>query len=229
MAIVVEILLADRSFPLVGLAQAIPSPEIEIANTVRLKDRQYLFTITVDADAQSAFEQAVDSQPAVNDSTRIGRTADRLFYQVTVNGQSALFDSHDPSEFEGALIEAAVTPDGLRELKVFSNYDAFSTFRDRCDVYDIPLELLNIASDPENPSERARFGLTDRQYRALSLALTGGITIPHGNCRPRSLRTNSKSGSFVCQALKVIPRRWQYLLVHSAPISPVKSRSSRTF
>jgi predicted DNA binding protein len=71
-------------------------------------------------------------------------------------------------------MDAAVTGEGLWELKVFSNYEAFSTLRDRCEAYGIPFELLNIASDPEDPGERDQYGLTDRQYQALSIAFAGG-------------------------------------------------------
>ncbi|MFC6952688.1 helix-turn-helix domain-containing protein [Halorubellus litoreus] len=174
MAIVAEILLADPTLPLVDLARALPSPEISVANTVPLEDGTHLVTVSVDDESRAVFERELDAQPELTDVAPIGQTADGWFYQVTIDGASDLFASHNPSEFEGVLLEAAVTGEGLRELKVFSNYEAFSTLRDRCEVHGIPFELLNIASDPENPGERDRFGLTEKQYRALSIAFAGG-------------------------------------------------------
>lgn len=174
MAIVAEILLADSSIPLVDLANSIPSGEISVSNAVPLGDGQYLLTLSVDDASREAFERELDAQVEIVDVAEIGQTADGWFYQVTIDSGSELFASHDPEQFEGVLLDATVTRDGLRELKVFSDYEAFSTLRDRCAVYGIPFELLNIASDPENPGERDRFGLTDRQYTALSLAFSRG-------------------------------------------------------
>jgi predicted DNA binding protein len=57
---------------------------------------------------------------------------------------------------------------------VFSDYESLATLRDRCEVHDVPFELLNIASDPENDGERDQFGLTDKQYRAISIAFEEG-------------------------------------------------------
>ena len=174
MAIVAEILLADPTLPLVGLARALPSREISVANAVRLEDGQHLVTISVDDESKDVFERELDAQSEITNVEPIGKTTDGWVYQVTIEGASELFDSHDPAEIEGTLMETTVTGEGLRERKVFSNYEAFSTLRDRCEAHGIPFELLNIASDPENPGERDQFGLTDKQYRALSTALEGG-------------------------------------------------------
>ncbi|WP_435359017.1 helix-turn-helix domain-containing protein [Haloarchaeobius sp. DFWS5] len=174
MAIVAEILLADDTLPLVGLAKALPSGEIDVENSVALEDGRHLVTVRVDTDSRDAFDRELDAQSEITDAAEIGQTADGWFYQVTIDTDSALFAAHDPEAFEGVLLDATVTRDGLREQKVFSDFEAFSTLRDRCEVHDIPFELLNIASDPENPGERDRFGLTDRQFTALSMAFSGG-------------------------------------------------------
>jgi predicted DNA binding protein len=174
MAIVAEILLADPTLPLVGVANAMPSGEISLTHSTPLEDGRYLVMVSIDDASREAFERDLDGQPEVLDVNAIGQTADGWFYQLFLDGDSVLFASHDPGEFEGAMLEATVTGGGLRERKVFANYEAFNTFRDRCAVYGIPLELLNIASNPENPEERDQFGLTDRQYTALTLAFSRG-------------------------------------------------------
>ncbi|QLG48657.1 helix-turn-helix domain-containing protein [Natrinema halophilum] len=174
MAIVAEILLEDHALPLVGLANSIPSGEIAVSDSVPLEDDRYLLTVSVDDESRDAFEREVDAQSEVVDTAEVGQTADGWFYQVTVDSGAELFASHDPEEFEGVLLDATVTGDGVRESKVFSDFEAFSTLRDRCEVHDIPFELLTIASDPENPGERDTFGLTERQHTALSLAFSRG-------------------------------------------------------
>lgn len=174
MAIVAEILLPDDTLPLVDLANSIPSGEIAVENFLPLEGGQHLVTVSVDDDSREVFDRELDAQPGITDAAGIGRTADGWFYRMTVGVDSELIASHDPEQFEGVVLDRAVTGDGLRELKVFSDYEAFSTLRDRCETHDIPFELLNIASDPENPDERDRFGLTDRQFTALSLAFSRG-------------------------------------------------------
>jgi predicted DNA binding protein len=173
MAIVAEILLADETLPLVGVADSIPSGELSISNAAGLEGGRLLLTVSVDSDSRDAFERELDARSQITDAAEIGQTADGWFYKLVVTAPD-LIASHDPEEFEGVAMDATVTGDGIREQKVFSDYDAFSALQDRCAVNDIPLELLNIASDPENPGERDQFGLTDRQYRAMSVALSSG-------------------------------------------------------
>ncbi|WP_254524733.1 helix-turn-helix domain-containing protein [Natrinema caseinilyticum] len=174
MAIVAEILLEDHTLPLVGLANSIPSGEIAVSDSVALEDGHYLLTVRVDDESREAFERGVDAQSEVVDTAEVGQTADGWFYQVTIDSGSDLFASHDPEQFEGVLLDATVTGDGVQESKVFSDYEAFRHLRDRCEIHDIPFELLTIAADPERPGERDTFGLTERQYTALSVAFSRG-------------------------------------------------------
>lgn len=174
MAIVAEILLTDRTLPLVSLANSIPSGEISVSNSLPLENGQYLITVSVNEDSREAFERELDVQPEIIEAADIGQTSDGWFYQLTIEDDSGLIDSHDHEQFEGVQLEVTVTGEGLEERKVFSDYEALSTLRDRCALHDISFELLSIASDPENPGERDQFGLTDRQYRAISLAFSTG-------------------------------------------------------
>ncbi|MCO8244129.1 helix-turn-helix domain-containing protein [Haladaptatus sp. AB643] len=174
MAIVAEILLADRALPLVDLACSIPSNEISISNIVPLEDERLLVAVTMTDDSREAFEREVDAQPEVVDTVKLGRTAEGWFYRLTIDDESGLAASHDHEAFKGVLMNAAVTPEGVRHQKVFSDYEAFKTHRDLCAAQNIPFKLLNIAADPENPGERDQFGLTEKQHQAISLAFARG-------------------------------------------------------
>jgi predicted DNA binding protein len=174
MVLVAEILLADRTLPLVGLAESIPSGELSISNPFILSDDKILMTVTVDTDSRDVFDRELDSATEIIDALEIGQTADGWFYQLIVKDDSNLAKSHDPEEIEGVVMDATVTSDGIREQKVFSDYESLATLRDRCKVHDIPFKLLNIAADPENDGERDQFGLTDKQYRAISIAFAEG-------------------------------------------------------
>jgi predicted DNA binding protein len=174
MAIVAEILLADRTLPLVDLAASIPAGELSVSDPFVLEDDEVLVTVSFETESRGAFEREVDARSRIVATTEIGETADGLCYQLVVEDDSNLVAAHDPEEFEGVLMEATVTAEGIREQKVFSDYEALRTLRDRCEVRDIPFELLTIASDPENASERDQFGLTDKQYEAISVAFARG-------------------------------------------------------
>lgn len=174
MVLVAEILLANRTLPLVGLAEAIPSGELAISNPFILNGNKIMMTVTVDTDSRDAFERELDSATEIIDAMEIGETADGWFYQLIVRDDSNLAASHAPEEIEAVVMDATVTTEGIREQKVFSDYESLTTLRDRCKVHDIPFELLNIASDPENEGERDQFGLTDKQYRAISIAFAEG-------------------------------------------------------
>lgn len=174
MVLVAEILLADRTLPLVGLAEAIPSGELSISNPFILDNNKILMTVTVDTGSHDVFDRKLDSATGVINAMEIGQTADGWFYQLIVRDDSNLAQSHDPEEIEGVVMDATVTSEGIREQKVFSDYESLATLRDRCKVHDIPFELLKIASDPENDGERDLFGLTDKQFRAISIAFAEG-------------------------------------------------------
>ncbi|WP_435319984.1 helix-turn-helix domain-containing protein [Haloarchaeobius sp. TZWSO28] len=174
MAIVAEILLRSKDLPLVRLAGSLPNGEISLSNAIPMEDDTYLFMVSVDETSHETFQSGLHRQPEIDDWTEIGRTAEGWFYQVFVDADPSLFDAHDPAEFAGVMLEATITGEGVVERKVFSDFDSFTTFQDWCAMSDLSLDLLNIATDPENPEERARFGLTDRQYRAVSLAFAGG-------------------------------------------------------
>lgn len=174
MAIVAEILLRDQTLPLVDLANSMSSNKIPISNIVPLEDGRLLVAVTVTDNSREAFERSVDAQPEIVDAVEIGRTAEGWFYRLTIDDESGLVASHDHEEFNGVLMDVTVTDEGLRHQKVFSDYEALNTHRDLCAVHDISFTLLNIAADPENPGERDQFGLTEKQYRALSIAFAHG-------------------------------------------------------
>ncbi|CQH64759.1 HTH-10 family transcription regulator (plasmid) [Halobacterium hubeiense] len=174
MAIVAEILLGGHSFPLVGVANEIPSGRISVSKLSLRSDDELLFIVSVDSQSRTVFEQELRTQPEITDVVQIGEAADDWFYKVIAIFNSGLDASYEFEKHEGVMMDGTITSDGFRKEKVFSDYEALQTLRDRCDVLGIPFELLRIAVDPENPGERDTFGLTDKQYRAMSLAFAHG-------------------------------------------------------
>jgi predicted DNA binding protein len=223
MAIVAEILLADRTLPLVDLASSIPSNKISISNLVPLEDGRLLVTVTVTDSSRAAFERKVDAQSEIVDAVEIGRTADGWFYRLTIDDESGLVASHDHEEFKGVLMDATVTDDGLRQQKVFSDYEAFNTHRDLCAIHDISFTLLNIAADPEHPGERDQFGLTEKQYRALSIAFARGY---YDSPRTLSTRDLATELGIAGPSASDLLRRAEHQLI-SQTLGPELSTSTR--
>lgn len=174
MAIVAELLLGGRSFPLVGVAKEIPSGRISVLKLSLRSDDELLFIVSVNDQSRTAFEQELRSQSGVTDVLQIGEAGGNWFYKLIATFNAGLDESYEFEKHEGVMLDGTITSDGLRKEKVFSDYDALQTLRDRCDVLGIPFELLRIAVDPENPGEPDTFGLTDKQYRAMSLAFAHG-------------------------------------------------------
>lgn len=170
MAIVAEVLLASPALPLVDLAGSLPSREIDLAHAVRIDDHRSMVMVSVDDRSRDSFETELERHDEIDDATSLGRTADGWVYQVVVDGVSSLYEALDPAQFEGAPMETTITADGWAERKVFSDYEAFGQFRDRCETYDIAVHLRSISAEPADGDSQSQFGLTDRQREALALA-----------------------------------------------------------
>jgi predicted DNA binding protein len=218
MAIVSEILLGSQSLPLVKLARSLPTREITLSQAARLKESRNLFIVSVPVEAREAFDAAASEQPEVVDVLSVGQTPDGWFYQVITERSSELFDSHEPGEIDGALMEATITGDGWIAQQVFADYDALSMLRDRCQVAEVPFELLNIYSDPKEPDGRAQFGLTDRQYEAISTAFSLGY---YDTPRTASTDDIAKELDISSPALSDLLRRAEHQLI-SQTLGPRK-------
>ena len=174
MVVVAEIRLADHSLPLVDVAAAIPTGELSVSHSTTLESGELHLTVTVaDAD-RASFIEAVNTQSSVATTTELGETADGWLYQVTIVESERLLSTHDPTIVEGTPLQVTITDEGIEEQKIFSDYAAFATLQERCAANDIPFELVHIASDPDNPGEQDQFGLTDKQYRAITVAFRNG-------------------------------------------------------
>jgi predicted DNA binding protein len=174
MVVVAEIRLADQSLPLVAVAAALPTGSLSVSHSTTLDSGDLHLTVTVDDADRSPFVEAIQDQSAVRNFAEIGETADGWLYQVTVVEAERLLSTHDPAVVEGTPVDVTITAKGIEEQKIFADYAAFSTLQERCAANDIPFELVHIASDPENPGERDQFGLTDKQYRAITVAFRNG-------------------------------------------------------
>jgi len=63
---------------------------------------------------------------------------------------------------------------GWYEQKVLRDYPAFNAFQTGCEEHGISVEIQSITQGPSTPEDSVPYGLTERQYEALSLALSRG-------------------------------------------------------
>ncbi|MFC5973193.1 helix-turn-helix domain-containing protein [Halomarina salina] len=174
MTVTTEFLISSPSLPLVRLAESLPSNQVESVHGLCLERDSRVFVIYVDpsddlTEAElSAFDEVVDVTP-------LGRASGREVYQLTVELEDVVSEAFAPERFTAAQMEpTVVTPEGWYEKKLFESFDAFRGLTDRCAQYDISVELISIAQSGPSSDDSARFGLTDRQHEALTLALSRG-------------------------------------------------------
>ncbi|MFC7198350.1 helix-turn-helix domain-containing protein [Halospeciosus flavus] len=174
MTITTEFLIRSPSLPLVGLAESLPSRQIECVHGLCLEHDARVFVIyleptdDVSVNDLSALDEVVEI-------TELGRASGKDVYQITIELEEILSEAFAPERFAAAQIEpTVVTPDGWYENKLFENYSTFNGFKDRCEDYGIPIELISISQNPPSSNESSLYGLTDRQHEALTLAISRG-------------------------------------------------------
>ena len=114
--------------------------------------------------------------------------AGKTIYKLTVElGESVsqVFNA----DLDGAPLEPpTITSEGWHETKVFKNYSTFTEFQTCCQDHGVSVELLSITSEPSTSDGSLPHGLTERQYEALTLALSRGYYE-----RPRQTTTEELS------------------------------------
>lgn len=174
MAVGVEIHLLSQDLPLVELAGSIPSNEISIENAVVLENEQYFLLVTIEADSYDKFKDELNDQDEIIDWTPVGQTHDKWFYQILLDDFPSLYEVYDPTQVDVVPIKSTVTNEGAIQRLLFSDYDEFGKFQQRCNKANIHFRLLTISSNFENIESAPQSELTDRQYEALTVAFSEG-------------------------------------------------------
>jgi predicted DNA binding protein len=174
MTITTEFRLSSSSLPLVSIPEMLQPDTLECVHGLCLQQSARMFIVKIDADNYVSEEQ-LNALDEVMETTTLGRADDTMIYKLIVNIDDALSHAFNPNRSESAQLEPTiVTPNGWHERKVYKDYDAFNESRTRCESYGISLELVSISSESSASEESHPYGLTDRQYEALTLAFSRG-------------------------------------------------------
>lgn len=174
MTVVVAIHLLSQDLPLVELAGSIPSNEISIENAVVLENERYFLLTTIEADSYDKFKDELNDQDEIIDWTPVGQAHDKWFYQILLDDFPSLYEVYDPTQVDVVPIKSTVTNEGAIQRLLFSDYDEFGKFQQKCNKANIPFRLLTISSNFENRESSPQSELTDRQYEALTVAFSEG-------------------------------------------------------
>lgn len=174
MTITTEFRLSSPALPLVNIPKMLEPDTLECVHGLCLQQSAQMFIVKVDSDDHISEEQ-LHALDEVLEATALGRADDKMVYKLLVELDDSLSQVFNPNRSESAQLEPTiVTPNGWHEKKLYKDHDAFNRSRNRCESYDISLELVSISSESSVYEEPHPYGLTDRQYEALTLALSRG-------------------------------------------------------
>ena len=174
MTVTVEFLVSSPLLPFVSFAESLPSGRIECVHGLCLGRDSRVFVVHLDP-ADEVSEDDLSALAEVRETTALGRANDRDVYQLNIELDDTVSDVFVPGRLAKTQVEpTVVTPEGWYEKKIFPDYEAFNDMQNHCDEYGLSVELISIAQDSPSSDEHTRYGLTDRQYEALLLAISRG-------------------------------------------------------
>lgn len=172
MTVTVDLVLRSSSLPLVSVARTLDLDELEHVHRGRLESGRQLFIVQFD-DAAPISEPDLTAPDDVVDAVALGRASDKAIYKLTIEVGDDLQRVYD-ADLDGAPIEPpTVRSDGWHETKVFKSFETLSEFREVCEANGITVDLQSITNGLVD-DESSAYGLTERQYEALTLALSRG-------------------------------------------------------
>lgn len=174
MTVTAELLVSSPSLPFVSFAESLPSNQLECEHGLCHGGDSRVFVVHLDP-ADGVTEDDLIALDEVVGTTPLGREGGRDVYQLDVKLEDIVSEAFVPGRFAKAQIEpTTIIPEGWYEKKIFRDYESFNNMRNHCDEHGIQVDLISITQDSPSPNEHSQYGLTDRQYEALALAISHG-------------------------------------------------------
>ncbi|WP_198943780.1 helix-turn-helix domain-containing protein [Halorubrum sp. SD683] len=174
MTITTEFSLSSPSLPLVSITERLPPDQIECVHGLCFEQDARMFIVKIDSEVNVS-EADLESLDEVQEATTIGYAGEQTVHNLTIDLDDAISEVFSGGSSVAAKLEpTVVTPDGWYERKVYKDRDAFMESRTRCENYGISLDLISMTSTSAASDDAIPFGLTERQYEALTLALSRG-------------------------------------------------------
>ena len=174
MTITTEFLLSSPSLPLVSITETFQPDQIECVHGLCFEQDARMFIVKIDSEADVS-EADLEALDEISEATTIGHAGEQTVHNLTVELEDSISQVFNTGSSAAAKLEPTiVTPDGWYEKKVYKDRNAFIESRTRCKNYGISLDLISMTSTSSSSDDSLPFGLTERQYEALTLALSRG-------------------------------------------------------
>lgn len=173
MTVTTEFVLRSPSLPLVNITEYTRSAEIEDIQSLSLQPDLQLFIIQVDTE-ENVTEENLLTLDEVVEATLLGQSSGKAIFKLTIEFDKTLAAAFD-GDTDGAVMDSIlVTPEGWHKEELFKSYTELTEFQTTCEENDIDVEILSLTHDSTSSGNDLPYGLTERQYEALTLALSRG-------------------------------------------------------
>jgi predicted DNA binding protein len=174
MTITTEFLLSSPALPLISITEALPPDQVECVHGLCFEQDARMFIVKIDSESNVS-EADLEALDEVSEATTIGHAGEQTVHNLTVELDDSISQVFNTGSSVAAKLEPTiVTSEGWYEKKVYKDRDAFIESRTRCKNYGISLNLISMTSNSSPSDDPLPFGLTERQYEALTLALSHG-------------------------------------------------------
>jgi predicted DNA binding protein len=173
MTITAEVYLRLPLLPLASVAELPQIDEVHCPHVLGLEQGIQRFVVEINA-TESLSEEGFLTLNEIIEATDIGNARGTEVYKLTVVLRESVAKAFEDTPDAGLVDAIRITPEGWYEQKVFKDYPAFNTFQTSCEEHGISVEILSITQDSSTSEDSVPYGLTERQYEALSLALSRG-------------------------------------------------------
>jgi len=184
MSVIAELRISSADFELGQILRIEDVTSIELETLVPVGETTVpLFWIH--NSTRDTFLKIVQRHPAVNDATEVDVFEKRTLFTLDWDAnQDHVFRAIHESR--GQLLSATGTPDSWDFELRFPSHEELSEFTGRCEDAQISLDVLRVYN-PTEPNAGPWYGLSERQYEAITLAVRMGYyNIPRG-CTTKEL------------------------------------------
>jgi predicted DNA binding protein len=170
MSVIAEIQI-EGNFVLSELVRELPDVPIQFERIVPAGERTVPL-IWIHTGDPGPVEQALREHELISSITQLDRFEDRALYRIEWEEEpDSIFEEIRAQRAD--LLDAVGVGDSWEFELRFPSHEALSTFHERCRAAGLPLTVNRIYR-PSDTDSGIRYGLTDRQYDTLLVALEQG-------------------------------------------------------